>query len=661
MQRPISNRKNIAPTLSSEHLRFAQSIHTSGASTVASSFLTPLLSNQQVLSPPPRQDGHDYFNLHGRNEDVQKHRKKAKRPQKEAAGVERTTPEPMVTPSTVSVRNDCEIPIPKNDSDAPMKYDEVDSLRCDDRSLENLIPHDAKYAHVKYPKNISPMDEDTVDSPAAKALRKLSQSQSTNTDIDPLRLRRASTALSKTIGFLTSRTSFKDSRFGHYGVESRSGKRDTRPKSLANRKGPNRDQSPQENDTLSDLSTPKSITLRKASCILVPNLPGSSMSASLSHEDEGMRDPDAPTSELLAFYSTITRKEGRTGSSNNQSPDAIISPVDPAQETKVTTDSGLPRRQSSFTGQLPKVRQHGVLAATTTTFADVHVAPGTFEVAPSVQKSRATSSAAGDQRPRRISVVQFRSRDSVYEVVWREDETTSGSSLATSSRTSTSPRQQGYTLQYFTPSSEDKTSPTKQCKHALDPVESTSSYPGDQNQDNLFQWSWTEPVPPSASEAQQNERKNGRPNLMRWTSTSNPDLTRPQRPSVVLNLQRRSISETPDILSFPPLRDRSSTLEWCQAPLVDLNDPSAGRTKPYSTRADTSSAAIESGSSSEQDGVEHDARGRVLGDSVKLSESFGSKRINTDLHEPSRRGFDGRVGSSIGISCRARLSRSRRS
>ena len=505
MHRQSPHGRKFTPSLTSEHFQFAQSIQASEPSTATSSFLTPLLPSPQILSPPPRQEGHDYFDVHGRYEDAQNHHKKDKSNQKERTLIKQPTPAPNSTGcqtlSMASICNDCENPVPEMMSNhPPLKRDQY---RSNHHTLEKTTHRNMRHANMKPPRNISLEDDDIVDSPAANALRKFSPRQSTNIDINSQKLRRTSTALYKRNNFHISRTSTMDVHISSRDINSRGA-------------------CPQENNDPSYISTPQSIILRKASSVLVPHLPRSSMSGSLSHEEEGMRDPNLPTSELLAFYSTLTGKEGRHPPSDLQS-----------RGTNAVIDSGSLSRKSSLPGHAPRAKQYGVLAAAATTYADVHVAPGTFELA---QKSRRVSSAAGDQRPRRISVVHFRSRDSVYEVVWREDEITSGSSLATSSRTSSSPKQDGCTLRSLTPSSERKTNLSRQGQFPSLCIETTSSYLSDRQQDDLSQWSWAGPTPLSSNLVQQNERKKRRPYLIRVTNASNPDLTRPQWPSFVLNL-----------------------------------------------------------------------------------------------------------------------------
>lgn len=378
------------------------------------------------------------------------------------------------------------------------------------------------------------------------------------------------------------------------------------------------------------------------------------MSASLSHEDEYLRPADAPKSELLAFYSTSSDGITRSASSVFPSPGAIASPLTLTGETSSKLEIHPYESKPPPSVHLPRYRRHSVLASNALTFTDIHIAPGTFLVDP---KSRRHSLVVAEQSPRRISVVRFRSRISVHEIIWREDETTSDSSLTSSSRTSASPQRNMQSLQSAEPSPEAEEGPKQ--KHAAInnyyhiPSVAASSSIAERSQVGLFQWSWGKPAASSSIAAEAaNERKNNRPNLQRMASTSNPDFTRLRRPSgqYAVETHRRSISE---ILSFPPLRERSSTLEWRRAPLVDLNDPLAGQGLCSQMQENDEIGVL---------GLNHFGnagdKDRAGGGGLELaSENVAGnlRRLSSHPHAPARLGPSGKVGSSLGTSSHVRV------
>ena len=630
----------------------------SDATTATSSFLTPFLDSPQILSPPPRQEADNYLDVHGHYNGGKKHPKKKDRQLYLRRGeTEGQTPErhlSILRPKSVVVSSGvCEGSGPGNSASkaSPSKPDKYLTLQTDTHSFGNASQPVIANISSKPPSGPSPMNVDKLDSPATNVLRRLSQQQPTSTNSNSPILRRMSTALSNAFTFSNSITSSIDGRPAGDSFSqkrSRSTRKRSRGKSSAHRHG-----FTQENRTPDRLRTPTSITVRRASHVHVPNLPRSSMSASLSHEDERICVPDAPTSELLAFYSNTAEKKVRLASSGTVYPDTSIPSANlDWGESTAAAEIDSPRKPLSAAPLSPSVRRHSVLAANTITFADVHVAPGTFAVD---QKASKPSLAAAGQPPRRISVVQFRSRDSVHEVVWREDETSSGSSLASTSRTSSSPRHQGPVLGSVASSPEGKTSPPKQEQHDSAQIVPVLSVMADNPQD-LFQWSWTKPAVSSgdAEVEQENERKNRRPNLLRMTSASNPELTRRRRSSCVLNTHRRSVSGNRDILSFPPLPDRRSTLEWRRAPLVSVNDPLAGRTMPCATQEGTSSTSIKSGTlgSGGMIGQEEE----VTEYPIILTQSLSGKRVKYRPNAHPGMGLDGRMGSCLGISSHKRVS-----
>lgn len=394
-------------------------------------------------------------------------------------------------------------------------------------------------------------------------------------------------------------------------------------------------------DLPGNLGTPASITLRKASNAYADSQAKTSMSASLVFESERDRPSDAPASELLAFYSTSTSHGKKSVSSEPLSAENVKAPQDSKiispSDTKYTSPS---RRGSKSIMQFSSSRRSSFPAETTLTFADVHLAPGTFP------KSRKSSLMLEDC-PRRISFVQFRSRDSVHEVIWRENERTSGSSLVSSSGTSGNPQFQSRSGT-ASPDCQESLTQTFGTIATVDsgilPLIPSLVKP----QVNLFQWSWDKTSQSIAA----NAGKFGPPSdplgQISVASASDPVLTSPRKPSNLdtPKYRRPSVPEGLYVQPFPPLRPlraHSSTDEWRKAPLVGLNGSLASRLVPFGTQASVDENGIggnwQNGATKETDTEGEDNNG------LQTSSKFW--RPSSQPRAPARLGASGTVGFNI--------------
>lgn len=397
------------------------------------------------------------------------------------------------------------------------------------------------------------------------------------------------------------------------------------------------------------------------------------MSASLSHEREHKRAADAPASELLAFYSspTLEKRPTLTGLS---SPQSLKVPRSLKEQPTIAfgIESQSVRRRSKSVSQFSDIsnaRRCSPPAEAALTFTDVHVAPGSFAVGPKSRKQ----SHEPTEFSRRISTVQILSRDSVHEVIWREDETTSDSSLTASSRAS---QHVGHSFR-STPSPDSEGSPTqepakeqKETKAALSVVSNSVSM-FTKMPDNLFRWSWGESVEgtPRASDptsdplgqvAEATVRAAGMKgdplDQVLVINISDPDSISLQQSSDQQSsrFHEPSSSKLPSVQFFPPLPSRSSTAEWRKVPLVDLNDPLAGRVTHHQVLESIHSAGLGTDAgSSVIDGKE------LL--SSQLHDTADGRRWSSSSHAKARLGSAGSVGSGIGASSHRRLSSRRKS
>ena len=488
-----------------------------------------------------------------------------------------------------------------------------------------------------------------VDSPAMKALRSLSQPPSP--DVKDGTLRRMSSALAATFGLLTNKNPTSDSSDEADRRSEASKERRAHRNNFSNpTRGPSRRTTFRGSKNVSGmLGTPATITLRKASNVYAPSPILSSMNASLLNECIHKSDPSAPASELLAFYSTPGALSAGPTTPHTELPDESGSPSSLNTEASSYPDLSprSARKRSVSMALFKNDRRCSYSAEATLTFADVHVAPGSF----------ATESRFGKESLmpveclRRISVVQFRSRNSVHEVIWREDETTSGSSLASNS---TSPPRQACFSRSDTigPEGENSlighpgTTIKSQDNHL--PVAPVSTPNVDRPQEALAQWSWGEPTSSAGLIDQAMAPPSANWGLVIPTSASDSNLFAQWKSSVP---RKPSSFEPHSVDSFPPFLDRSSTSEWRREPPIDPDGPLTGRSQHFQELENTHFAGAGVGVLRMPDF----GSGGQISSLGQVQESLGGRRLSSHPYAPPRVGLSGRIGSSIGASSHVRV------
>ena len=497
--------------------------------------------------------------------------------------------------------------------------------------------------------SIDPVDES--ESPAVSALRSLSFQVPKRSNSQGLQ--RVSTVLSNTLNVFRPAPAVSFVAVPSHNASKKaqeiSRKSSAHSKSLAYRDTNCRHPTFKDGkDGSQTLGTPATITLRKASNIYTNSPISTSMSASLSHEGEQTRPADAPASELLAFYSSSTFGKA-PALADARFPESAGAHTSLRKQPAIMFDSEpqFLRRDSKSVSQINDIsnaRRYSIPAEAALTFADVHVAPGSFTIG---AKSGEQSLVNGEFS-RRISTVLFQSRNSVHEIIWREDETTSDSSLTTSSKTS---QHAGHSFR-STPTPESEGSPTreqgiepKKKKKALLPMISESASIFTKRPDNLFRWTWasssasteaTTADPESDTPSQVAETRalevdsKGDPvGQVQVNSTSDPDLVSLQSLSDqrCSRLQKPSHSELPSVQSFRSLCPHSSTTEGRRADQV---------------RKNAHSSRLGAGVGSSTTG----AKG-----ALQLHE----RRRGSVAYVYARLGLVGSVGSQIGASSRKRV------
>ena len=679
-------RRAPAPTLSAQHLALARSLPHSKASTPTPSLLTPPVSATPAMSPPPRHEANDYMNVHVPDNHHQRkhHKKRTRRLHNTIEDSEGSRPPQRSLwsgpPTTSSNRSHCELcdaGISDGDEDSDPKTPLIKSsarqhLRTQVHEHKNLTEVDRVHVQT-WPTPSALVVTDEPDSPAVNALRSLSFQVQRRSN--PQGLRRVSTAIAHSLNLFRPDPAVSFTAVPFHNVskkaEEASRRSSAHSKSLVYQDINSRRLTFKDGKDVSrTLGTPATIILRKASNVYATSPITTSMSASLICEREHRRAADAPASELLAFYSSPILENGSTPMNLPSSESAETPRSLKEQPTfKIEIEPQPFRRGSKSVARfsdVPNARRCSMPAEAALTFADVHVAPGSLAVGPKSRKQSLLPTEFG----RRISTVQFWSRSSVHEVIWREDETTSDSSLTVSSRasqyvensfrSSPSPESEGCPRQEPATRSRDT--------EEVSPNISDSVSPSKRLPNNLFRWTWGA-LPASAEGTPRvvdpksdplGQVAEARARVAETTSdplgqtlvngTSDPGFASLEQSSDQQSSRshKPSFSELPSVQSFPPLRPRSSTAEWQMAPLADLNDPLAGRMIREQIQQSTRSAKLGTGLGS------NIAGGQEIRPS-QLHETAGGRRWSSSPHGNARLRSTGGVGSGIGASSRRRV------
>ena len=609
------------------------------------------------MSPPPREEADDYLNAHSHG----KYRKRAGRQSRhhrntveeaEVPGLALRSPKSATR--SIGVRSDsCSVSSLATDgesvSDAPFPPRSMEQLKLNTNVfLDSQDTSD--FDKVRMPTwstcNVPGNENRDVESPAVNALRSLSQPLTPDTESGTLR--RMSTALAATFGFLTPGKDSVDSCKTTSKRLTASREESQHRNNFSERSCPSRRttfKGPKGATTT--LETPATITLRKASNMFMPSPAKSSLSASIINGDAYKPDPLAPTSELLAFYATPVVSHEGPQRLRGSSPNTFNSSSSVQVNTSWNQDafSSSERKKSISMAQFSDIHCYSSPAESTLTFTDVHTAPGSFAVE---SRSRKTSVSLPESI-RRISAVHFRSRNSVHEVIWREDETTSGSSFASDS---SSPPNRNSRAKSPTLCPQGPSAPIL-IEQGDDACLRISPFPDKREinpEESLFQWSWNG-SPASANnikptQSSKNERSrdavpkggtNGAPTSRR--SSSSPLYSKP------------SASELCEAWSVWQLRKQSSTSEWRR----DLVEGSEGPIWSHSPHSQEQNNTYFAGAGAGIPRMPTFGNGVMATGSERVQETFAGRRMSTHPPTLSRAGPRGSAGSSIGASSHVRI------
>ena len=531
-------------------------------STPNTGFLSPASSDLWGGSPPPRPEADDYIASKARHEHRKKHTSNlGRRPlsSREATAGEASAQSPIPQNPRAKCRsNEVESTSKQSETESPPIVDKVvSSIAIAGRATDSGNPSSASRLE-RLSQSASSDTAVAPDSPGVSALRRHSQPL-----LDPTRppnfVRRISTALSTslTFGNPVKSSSFRSRSQGNGVVGSSipSLLPSTQNRSLdqdVRCLGPMYGQQPK---------TPESITVRKASSAY-PDQPKDLTS------QEGKPHMNPPSVELVAFFS-----ENRRGVSPQNSHETLGENVASTAQPKERRDS-----VAQFS-EMTNRRRQSATAEVALTFTDVYVAPGTFAVQ---HMPKQTQSGSADV-VQRVSTVQFRTRNSVHEVIWREDETASGSSPSWSSPGSSSPDRstQFQTIGGLSP--EGNVSPSQDSQAIQEqslqiPFLNPDSGPtSSQPQAELLQFAWNRSVVAPLPGGEEHTADVVDPEVA--IETTKQDRVRSNMADALIGVNRKGggLETVSQIATFYPLAGRQSTSEWCRESLVDLNGPLAWR------------------------------------------------------------------------------------
>ncbi|MDI1485883.1 MAG: hypothetical protein OHK93_004072 [Ramalina farinacea] len=446
-------------------------------------------------------------------------------------------------------------------------------------------------------------------SPAAQSLQRLKQLDKSKTYTN---LRRLSENFSSTIQRLRPRTQDPSRKDGHAGLAreaqpSRQRRPDQREENLSN---PNR---------MMARKLPSIITLRRATLESTPVVADDSSSnvemQGKSPSSGVTSDSKATGSELVAFRSMpLAKSDTNSPSSRRRSMyeghEALQAQLEASQSRSKVFDLA-----SGW-----KVTARKASAGEALTKTDVHITPGTFhDEARTVKSSKASSGS-----PRRLSVVQIVSCDTVNAIIWREEESpSSGSSTQTPS-----PRR----IEPDTPGASVDSRRMVKINSALprDAVADQMDLERQGNRKlsrevNMFEWSWGKNFP--SSRVALDDNKPQLPDL------ESGDTFAAMHPSILHVGRKRAAVE-----SFPPLLDRTSTADWQTMPFL------------ISQGSESYSCAP----SADVDGEREEVAGPSRKRTARAKLTSGRKRQS--IAEASRNSIDReRLGSCVGSSAGRRI------
>ena len=642
-QKPKHHRRRAPPPslVSLDKLNPYTSASASNASSPSSSYLTPPVTNVPLSSPPPQLIAEDYLNARTA------HRQRRTGNARRAQSSFHASMDSMAAQDSTFTTSDIDSEGRRsNDSQlerlpgTQQATDKAERILKNQPNLGTLSAPAAAHLIVKGDLAVAPSSalEPGIDSTASDSLRRMSQVVKEPSLFGSRHLRRLSQAIVAAVQYPTGKHGAEDdndpnANFSVPGIRTD----DTAVPPVDNE--PHRRESGSQKSTHLGFETPATITLRKASdayYVMIGETTadgGTSTVASLSYPPKPRPDPK-PSIALMNFRSqrVADRKKSLWYSLpllSNQD-ENLEGAKRESDQSNTTMNEAIHDSLSTF-GSLQGA---STVVEPATTYTDVYTAPQTFASVP-----LSTSSSSTLSKVRRTSTIHIKSRTSVHEIIWREQETSSGSS-SPDSESPAGKNKGSQTLGTITPTTPkaittSRSAPTTPRWHLDSPR--LQALP----EENLFEWSW---------EAKQAMAASSNPKLDDLPSSAAVSYSAPTTPP-----RRRSISKesgNSSVESFPPLMDRKNTTEWRVAPLVDLNDPMAGRvTRMWVPQVRTEGSGGSSNVSEDRiSRGESERRQSMDGESGDDTGRVWTRRASAHPYAVPRLGPSGRMGSSIGAS-----------
>lgn len=481
-----------------------------------------------------------------------------------------------------------------------------------------------------------------VESPAVNALRSIGQPLTPDTESRILR--RVSSAFGATFGFLTSGKGSMDSSETSRKRSTASREESQHRNNFSERRCPSRRTTFKGlKGATTALETPATITLRKASNMFVPISVTTSLSTSVVNGNAYRPDPLAPTSELLAFYATPVISRARPRQFSGPSLKISDSSSSVQVDTSWNQDAPSPSepKKPTLIAKFNDTDCHSSPAENTLTFTGVHTAPGSFAVESRSRKS----SLAFPESLRRISIVHFRSRNSIHEVIWREDEATSGSSFTSDS---SSPPNQEPRAKSRTLCQQGNSGPflVEQTDDAGRRITSSPDGREAKPEESLFQWSWTG-LPASAKDVKPMETSTNEPPADGIPTGGTNEALTYRRDSSSPLCSKPFPSELREARSVGELHKRSLTSERRRISLKGPQDLISSRS-PHSQEQNNTYFAGGAGI------PRMPTFGTVTG-VERVHGTFNERRTSPRPYTPPRVGPRGSIGSSIGVSSHVKI------
>lgn len=638
-QRPTRRR---APPPSLTSLDKLNPYKTASASTLSPNYLTPPVTDIPLSSPPPLLIANDYLNAHV---DHKKRRTAGGRKPRSSPGDHSQFLNGVLASNCGSPASGSEL------GDARSIAADVDSL-ADKRlapdsaaDLKRQVPHILSTSAVSGPEvqgNLAIPSHGSLEpkaDTAATSLRKMSQVTKEPSLFGSRRLSRISQALTTAVHQTRAIPGADDGTPEDVG-NSQAGEMESSPT-------PHRPFRPKGHlfkGTKVEFDTPATITLRKASdayFVVFGHTTANgdpSTTGSVSFPSKSHRSNRRPSVALMDFQSKRLTEHRKSLwyslpllSDQNERDEY---PTEDKAEEKPSSQKAIHELSSFFSN----VQGPSTVAEPAITFTDVHTAPQSFASIP-YSRSRSSSTL---REPRRTSSVHIRTQTSVHEIIWRENETSSGSS----SQASISPIQTNKPTISLGTANPSATKATTQSALMTPTSNVENSTLLKLPEGNLFDWSWS-------------TQQAGEP--LSLHDSADPPASTPvvESPPIASTKGRSDSKESSQssVQSFPPLMNRQNTIEWRRAPLVDLNDPMAGRVTRMWLPQMTGGGGDEPKGLSEEPASIGSFGKRLSMDGQGGREGVAERRRRSSAHPyaPARVGLSGRVGSSIGSSSHKRM------